>query len=136
MTVKATFIEIPSRPFVTLDVDYTDGQDFSMLLEQYGDWSHIDEAVVRVRYRASEQDARYVDHSRISKALYDAGAHKVYAIQADVQRENRARVEGVDEELDPLTALNLWIGSQGITDPDLIAGLRDTTTRYLDVVRA
>ena len=83
-------------------------------------------AVVRVRYRASEEQHRRVDHGALMRLLEDAGAHKVYGgIQWLPVRASRARVAGVDESLAPLAALDLWLGAQnGAVSAEAAAGLR------------
>jgi hypothetical protein len=79
------------------------------IVEQFVD------AVVRVRYTATEEQARRIDHAEITRALYDAGAHKVYAIQPTIERENRARVDGVDEDIAPLAAVDAWCDANEIS---------------------
>lgn len=126
------FLPIESRPFKTLDVDFGDGEDFSMLTEGYVPFvEQFADAVVRVRYTATEEQARRVDHSVITRALYDAGAHKVYAIQADVLKENRARVDGVDEDISPLAAVDAWATANEIST-EQTAALVELTARYLE----
>jgi hypothetical protein len=83
--VASMFVPIESRPFVTLDYDLRTADDWLSLF--YCDLTlegRVTDAVVKVRYTATEEHARRVDHSELSKALYDAGAHKVYAIQPTI----------------------------------------------------
>lgn len=132
------FVQVEDRRFITYDVDHTDGDDFSQLLEGYEPhlehW-RFDGAVVRVRYTATPEQARRIDHPAIRQSLIDAGASKVYAIQPTIIREDRARVEGVDENLEPLAAFDAWLASQGITG-DKADALRERAGRYLEDVRA
>jgi hypothetical protein len=111
--IRAEFIPIASRPLVTFDVDFTDGDDFSMLLERYGDWSHIRDASVRVRYRASEEDHRRVDVPAVKRALLELGAHRVVSVEPTILRENRARA-AVDESMEPAQALAAWCEANGV----------------------
>src|SRR5690606_20223496 len=128
------FHPIPGRTFRTLSVDFLDGDDFSMLLEGYGcfdpssDENIVRDAIVRVRYRATEEQARHIDHAAIVRALEQAGAHRVYAIQPEIIREDRRRVEGLDETLSPLQALDMWVESHSPSVP--ADALRDRTAAY------
>jgi hypothetical protein len=63
--------------------------------------------------------------------LADAGAHKVFGgIQWLPMRETRARAEGLDESLNPLGAVDLWIIAQGLNGWEA-ASLRELTEAYL-----
>lgn len=132
------FLPIESRPFITLDLDGEDVDDLigadvrPFVLDGGHFMGHaVTDAVVRVRYTATEEQARRINHGEITKALYDAGAHKVYAIQPTILRENRARVDGVDEEIAPLAAVTAWCGANDIDNP---LPLVDLTTGYLQEV--
>lgn len=90
------------------------------------------DAVVRVTYRATEEQHRRVDHTAIKALLDDAGVHKVYGgIHWDPVRETRARVAGVDEQLDPLAAVTAWCGANDVDDAPALA-LEQLTTTYLE----
>jgi hypothetical protein len=89
--------------------------------------------VVRVRYRASEEQHRRVDHAALQRLLADAGAHRVFGgIQWQPVRESRTRAEGMDETVEPLAALDLWLeaqsmnGSEGAALKALVAGYLET----------
>jgi hypothetical protein len=91
---------------------------------------------VKVRYTATADQARRVDHAAIRQALYDAGAHKVYAIEATIERSERARVQ-VDESVGELDALDLWMNAQDPTiEPPVRDALQQLTSRYLTEVSA
>lgn len=111
------FIPIDGRPFITLEADYTDGDDFSQLVEGYGDWSHLNGSVVRLRYTANEEQARRIDLHRIRQAISDAGAHKLYSVQPNIIKESRVRVDLAEgEDLGPMDAVSLWAEAQTLTD--------------------
>ena len=65
--------------------------------------------------------------------LKEAGVHKVFSLAPIIERTERARVEGVDEHLGPMEALDAWIKSVGCGPPE---PLRDLTARYLEEVAA
>lgn len=125
------FVPLADRSFVTIDVDFTEGDDFSQLLEHYGDWSHLQDAVVRVRYRATEADHRRVDQASLKRALLDLGAHRTYQIVPEIIREQRARADGVDETLAPESALDAWIAANELAEQPA-ESLRDRTRGYLE----
>jgi len=136
----AEFVPIESRPFVTLDRDWSAipgaGLSGPMDIFDYGDdLSALRDAIVRVRYTATAEQARRIDHRKLRDALYAAGAHKVYAIEASIERETRARVEGVDETLGEAAALDAYIEAQGI-DTSMAEQMRERTGRYLQEARA
>jgi hypothetical protein len=91
---------------------------------------------VRVRYRATAEQARRVDQQAIRRAVHEAGAHKLYAVQPDIVRTGRARVEGADESMDEREAMYRWLVSQGINDfSDQAAAVVDRHADYLEAVR-
>jgi hypothetical protein len=92
--------------------------------------SAVDGAVVKLRYRATPEQARRIDRSEIKAALYEAGAAHVYAIQAEIVREQRAQVAELDESIDELAALDLYMDANGVNG-DCASALRDLTTDYL-----
>lgn len=111
------FFPIADRPFVTLgleDIGVTD----------------VSEAVVRVRYSGLPEEIARTDHAAIRRRLLEAGAHHVYSIAATVERQDRARVEGVEETIGPLDGLQAWVDHQKI--PVVQAQkMRTRTERYL-----
>jgi hypothetical protein len=120
------FMPIESRPFVTLT-----GWEQDADADFFGD---LRDAVVRVRYRATEEQARRIDHRKIEAALLDAGAWKVHSIQPEIVRAERARVAGIDEQMGPMEALGLYIESNVERLP-MHEAMRERTTRYLEAVR-
>jgi DNA repair exonuclease SbcCD nuclease subunit len=128
--VHADFMPIESRRFVTHDLDLTTHEgvfDLASLPD-------VRDAIVKVRYRATSEQARRIDHAAIKAALYDAGAHHVYNIEPTIERENRARVEGLDESLDEMDALAMYLDANGVNGDNATA-LREKTTNYLQEAR-
>jgi exonuclease SbcD len=109
-TWLSEFVVLESRPFITVDLEIDD-QGVAIIDEA------LEDAVVRVRYKATAEQARRVDHRAIRDAVYELGAHKLYAIQREIFRSGRARVEGASEALDENQAFALWLESQDVTDP-------------------
>lgn len=92
----------------------------------------LHDAVIRVTYRATEEQHRRVDHGAVQALLDDAGVHKVYGgIHWDPVREDRARAAGVDEQLDPISAVTAWCGANDIAEQPALA-LEHLTLEYLE----
>jgi exonuclease SbcD len=124
-----SFVPIPDRPFWTLDLSELEEPPYEIAE------ALVMDAIVRVQIRASQEQARRLDLRALRQALYDAGAHFVAPIQLEIERPERARVEGLSEELDELAALDLWIEASGLNGSQADA-LRERTERYLGLVRA
>jgi exonuclease SbcD len=77
----------------------------------------IDGAIVRLRYTATAEQARRIDQAKIKLALYDAGAYHVSKIEPTIVREDRARVEGVTEDLSPMDAHRMYCEFQDVPWP-------------------
>lgn len=118
---KTTFVPLKDRPFVTVGVSIDDAHGW--LLDSDDD---LTDAVVRVRYTATEEQHRRIDTAALKKSLLDAGAHRVFQISAEIVKQDRARVQGVDENLDPAAALEKWIEENEIRGE----GLADLLARY------
>jgi exonuclease SbcD len=80
--------------------------------------SFLQGAVVRVRYTATPEEARTVDHGGIRRTLYAAGAAKVHGPFADIRHTVTEQRSQVDEETSPLAGWREWATARGIVDPD------------------
>jgi exonuclease SbcD len=94
----------------------------------------LDEAIVRLRVKATAEQWRRVDQAALRRLCIDAGTSKIYAISADVVREDRARVAGLDESIDELGALDAYIEANQLNGK--ADALRERTARYLEETRA
>lgn len=133
-TTTAEFVAIPDRRFVSVTVDLTEeGQVVPGLLDETDVVAAaiaarlpLSDAVVRVKYRATEEQHRRVDDAALEAFLADAGAHKVFGgIQWDAVRASRARVEGMSESLDPAESVSLWCTANEVEESraDALHGL-------------
>lgn len=134
MAVIASFLPIESRRFVTVDVDLTTNAHIAFDLDETdavaaGVATHlpITDDIVRVRIRATEEQARRVDTQALKPLLEDA--HKAY-LAFDTVRGTRARVDGIDEDIAPLDAVDLYARAHEL-DERVAAGLREDTAVYL-----
>lgn len=114
------FRAIPSRPLLTIDADTMPSPE---------GW-RFDGAIIRYRYQATEQDRP--DENEIREAFLAAGAAKVL-VQGEVVRENRSRVEGVDEHVGHEEALRMWFQAQP-EDTRIQAVEEALLERHADVV--
>jgi exonuclease SbcD len=124
----ARFVRIASRLLETLDYDEPPGAPYEVAE------ALVMEAIVKVRVKATPGEARRFDVAAFKRALYDSGAEKVWSVQLEIERPERARVEGLSEELDELAALELWMEASGVNGTRAQA-LRERTEKYLGLVR-
>lgn len=150
-SVFGGFHKLEDRRFVTVDIDLIaeaeaganlnamvdagranetwrangdENDSLRIAVNQAGD---LTDAVVRVKYRATEEQARRIDTAALKRSLLDGGAHKVFQISAEIVKQDRARVQGVDENLEPTAALDAWIDANDVVDGE---GLRELLARY------
>lgn len=146
------FCGLAGRRFVTVDVDLTEEvsepsvegsrlEAGGSLTPFQGDTgaitaalSHnfpLTDAVLRVRYTATEEQHRRIDHAALHRLLDDAGIHKLYGgLQWLPVRETRARVAGMDESLPPMAAVDLWL-TENTVDEGQARGLRELLGGWL-----
>jgi hypothetical protein len=91
-------------------------------------------AVVRVRYHATERQARRIDHQAVRDALYAAGARHVAAIEPTVARAGaeRGRLDGSFDDLEPRFAVRSWLDAN-VDDPEERAAAAAAADGYLEV---
>jgi exonuclease SbcD len=124
------FIETPARRFKT--IDWCDMDIAAWLDGQVDEFSHVQDAIIRVRYACSEELQKRFDRRSLEKALYDAGAYFVAEIRAEVERSERIRDTDVTEGLNPLTALAAWGVNQELKESEIVE-LQAMTTELLEV---
>jgi DNA repair exonuclease SbcCD nuclease subunit len=71
-------------------------------------------AIVRVRYEATPEEARTVDHTGIRRALYAVGALKVHGPIATLRHTVAERESTLSEETDALTGWEEYADGQGL----------------------
>lgn len=121
------FIHTPARVYRTHKLD-----EFCVQLQVEGslcwDWeegdeddhgSRVNDSIVRVHYKCSEDLNKRLNRKQLEKALYDAGAFFVAEIKCDVQMGDRARDEEVTEALGPVEAVRKWAANQEIDTPEI-----------------
>jgi exonuclease SbcD len=129
----ATFLPIESRPFFTLE--YPDPE---MVEEDFRDMDRLgigieDEPVLKVKIHATSEQARKADVGAIRRQFEILGAHRVYAVELIVEREQRARAQGLDEGIGPLEALRAYVEASAI-DTMEAGRMADRTSEYLQAV--
>lgn len=129
--VHADFIPIESQRFVTLDWDH--GKDAAVYDEILnGDFSHsaaVPNNIVRIRFKATEEAARRIDHRALREALINAGAAKV-TIEPRIQRSARTRSEAITDQLGPLDALDAYCDAQTV-EPLMRERMRETLAEWM-----
>ena len=133
------FVPLVDRRFVTVAVDLAADLDYMGLDETDAIaveiFMHLPltDAVVRVSYTATEEQHRRVDHQALLAMLADNGVHRVHGgIAWSPVRAVRARVQGMDESLDPAEAVDAWCAANDVdADP-----LHELTRGYLEKAAA
>ena len=131
------FVPIESRPLRKIVLDAMELEVPSGGGPNFVDWEEhdVEGAIVKVTIHATSERVKALDLAAFKREVYEQGAHKVYAVNLEVEREERARVEGLTDELDELAALDLWLAAQEVNG-DRAAVLRDRATRYIEAVRS
>lgn len=133
----ARFVPIASRPLRKVVLDALELEVPAGGGPNFIDWEEHDVsgAIVKVAIHATRKQAKALDLAALKREVYAQGAHKVYAVNLEVEREERARVEGLTEEIDEMEALRMWCASVGINGPRE-AALVERHERYRGLVRA
>ena len=106
--ISYRFIPLDGPRFLTLRLDggaLADGDVTFM--------RSFDDAIIRVVYEVTEDQAREIDNEAVRQELLRLGALSV-TVQPSIVRVQRARVEGVDETLDERDALEAWCKAEGV----------------------
>ena len=107
--VRTEWCSSSPRPFLTIELpDPTAWEGTLSMLAGF-----LPGAVVRVRYQATPEVARTVDHGGIRRALYAAGAVKVHGPFAQIEHVVTRLENPVDEETSPLAGWRAWGRLQG-----------------------
>lgn len=97
-TFSPEFVAITSRPFVTIDLDLAYQADAEAVesLVDLGFTHGVESAFVKLRYTATEEQARRTDQSKLREVLEQSGAYRVW-IEQTVEREHRERGAVLDD---------------------------------------
>ena len=115
-------IPVPARRFVTLPLEHggISGRDLT-------------DAVVRVRGKISEEDARSFDRAALARLIYEQGASKVMPIELEIERTVTVRDSEMTEAMGPIEALTRYMTNQGV-DTDRQGALKDACEELLQGV--
>jgi exonuclease SbcD len=102
------------RPFIDINVPVDVPEPANWIESVCHDCSG---AVVRVKYTATPEVARTVDHAAIRRALYAAGAAKVHGPIATITHSVTEASDALTEEADILSAWTEYAKLQGLDGP-------------------
>ena len=88
--------------------------------------------MVKLRIRATEEEARRLDLPAEREALFAAGARQVWSIEVITERAELVRGPAVEEDIDDRDALERWLVSMGL--PDQIPRLLDRHNAYQETL--
>lgn len=138
------FVDIPDRRFVTVKVDLTTERHAELGLDETDAIAAelvasqpLEDASVRIRYTGTREQARTIDVAAIRTLCDDAGVHKLCEVTwIPSVRDDRARAEGLDDNLSEMQALDLYIEA----NPEIVGkhgdALRERLARRLQEVLA
>jgi exonuclease SbcD len=122
---RTEFVPIGSRRFVTID-GRTDDDTFHP-------WEEVEDAYVKIRLIGTAEAMRRYDLAGLRAAMLgEGGAHNVW-IEVTVERETRARVEGLDEATSDVDAFDAWLTAASVNG-DQAPALRDLHRSYLEAL--
>ena len=128
------FERIAARPFVTVDANVPDSEgnptDFVVRAIER---RPVDGSIVRLRLRLSGEQSGRVRDTDLRAAL--SSAHYVASISRDLTDESRRRLDAEPTDLQPMTALRLYLENQGIS-PDRQRILLERTEELLASIEA
>ena len=107
--VQWQFCPLPTRPFITINVDLSNSELPEADLLKAIEKKPITDAVVRIIYRLRSEQLEYISIAKINEAL--SSAHS-YTLKADlVSQLARPRLPelGIGKSLDPLEALSTYL---------------------------
>ncbi len=113
-----TFVETPARPFVAVTVDARDADDPTERVLAAIRERDVTNAIVRVRYRVTEEQAPQLDAARLRDAL--AAADTVAGIERTVDPAERKRRTAVTRESGLEEAVRQYVGQH-----DELSGMED-----------
>jgi exonuclease SbcD len=122
-TTRAQFVPIESRPVVQFEyVEGTIRPD-------------VEGAIVKATMTVTEQARRHLDIAQFREFLLAGGAHTV-KIDVETVRADRARVDAVTDELEPLDAFDAWAAAGEAGDAALLAAAREQMQADLEGIAA
>lgn len=109
------FIETPARKYATGDWENIFTQGF---INGAKPGPGFKDAIVRLRYQCTEEQAKQVNPQAVSRALYDVGAFYVAEVKAEIERTNRTRAGEASAEMGPVEGLKLWFDVAEVPEKD------------------
>lgn len=108
------FVPVDARPFLTIRVDVSQNDDPMTLILTDLQEQPLENAVVRLIIKATEEQEPLLDDKAIRQALH--GSSYIASIVRDIERPDRRRLEGTStEELSPAEALTLYLDSKTLS---------------------
>ncbi|MBO9309804.1 MAG: exonuclease SbcCD subunit D, partial [Chloroflexi bacterium] len=107
------FKPVNSRPFVTLRADLRTSADPMRDALDVIRSANVKGAVVRMYVQLSAADEGRIETRRLYAALYEGGASVVATVKLEVERADRARLNGAIESLTPLQLLERYFQARG-----------------------
>jgi DNA repair protein SbcD/Mre11 len=108
--VDYEFISLPIRKMFTIEVKVRDAENPTAALVTEIEKYDLKNAIVRIHYEISEDQAKKLDFKKIDQALEDA--FMVAGITRNIQKKSHVGRSSLSEEMDVLSALREYIQLQ------------------------
>jgi exonuclease SbcD len=113
--------DLPARDFCTISANIKTTDDiqklYNRLSDTMGGYAHIidiKDAIVRMKYKISEELAPMMDHSKLLQLINASAPEYIAGIFPEVVRSERSREASVTEETGPIEALSKWLDTKDI----------------------
>lgn len=133
---RLKFEPLPSRQFVTIDVDAEavlwaqDEDDCHDAVEHLVGIDDLTDVFVKLRYAATEDEARRIDQGKVRQHIIDAGAYRVF-IEPTVVRAHRERGTVIDDAGSRVDQLAAYLDAIG-TNGDVAPAMLERASTYLE----
>ncbi len=112
------FVEVPARPFVTIEVDVRQSPDPQERIRRAIAKQRLLDAIVRVLVKCLPQQRVQIDERVIREEVEASGAAAIAMVALDVERMSRGRFDAVADELQggltPRRALELYLRTKEV----------------------
>lgn len=109
------FKPVNSRPFVTLRADLRTSVNPMKDALDVIRGANVQGAIVRMYVQLSAADEGRIETRRLYAALYERGASMVATVKLEVERSDRARLNGALESLTPMQLLERYFQARGVS---------------------
>lgn len=120
------WVDLPARRFYTIDLSPMEIAALALSQDATGcarslaadHDARTRDSIVRVRYQATEEQAKRIDAVALLRELQSMGAHYVAGIIPEIIRADRSREATITEHTGPAEALERWLAMRTDVTPE------------------